>query len=127
MAKNIYKTAQGQVVDVDTLRLINEGVIAVGNMSVNARGDQVAPDGTVVKTRNERMKEHYRNTNPVVKYNPNRRRGQQEPTVPDLENMPKLETKVEEPKTLRGSLASSTSIDLIETPPVLKQKTLSRI
>ena len=129
MAKNVYRTAAGQHVNVDTMRLVNEGVVAVGNMSVNARGDQVAPDGSIIKTRNEVMKEHYnRNIQPVVKYNPNKRRDQvAEPALPDLTNMPAAEVTPPAPVTLRSRLADSVAIDLVETPPVLNTKNLTRI
>ena len=67
MSRNTYKTAQGQIIDIDNLRLVNEGTIAVGNMKVNARGDQVKPDGSVIKTRNELMKDQYKLNVPIVK------------------------------------------------------------
>jgi N-methylhydantoinase A/oxoprolinase/acetone carboxylase beta subunit len=63
MAK-IYRSAQGKSVDIDMLRLRNEEEIAVGNMKVNARGDELGPGGVVVKTRNEVMDEYY-STNAV--------------------------------------------------------------
>lgn len=55
-----YKTANGKLVDLDGLRLKNEDTIAVGNMRINARGDELGPGGQVVKTRNERMNENYK-------------------------------------------------------------------
>lgn len=57
--KRTYKTAQGQAIDLDALRLANEDAIAVGNMHVNARGDQLGPGGVVIKTRNQTMDEYY--------------------------------------------------------------------
>ncbi len=57
--KRTYKTAQGQLIDIDALRLANEDAIAVGNMKVNARGDQLGPGGEVLKTRNQTMNEYY--------------------------------------------------------------------
>lgn len=64
MAKNVYRTAQGKIVDMDKLRLSNEQTIAVGNMKTNARGDQLGPGGQILKTRAEVMKEYYAlNTN----------------------------------------------------------------
>ena len=61
MANNIVKTAQGKEIDIEALRLQNEDTIAVGNMHVNARGDQLSPvTGEVVKTRNERMRDYYK-------------------------------------------------------------------
>lgn len=70
----VYRSAQGRMVDMEKLRLANEETIAVGNMKVNARGDQLGPGGRVVKTRNQIMKEYYNlntptsvpNTNPAV-------------------------------------------------------------
>lgn len=56
---NVYRSAQGRVVDIEKLRLANEETIAVGNMRVNARGDQLGPGGKIVKTRNQIMKEYY--------------------------------------------------------------------
>lgn len=46
-----HKSARGVAVDMDRLRLANETAIAVGNMKVNARGDQLGPGGKIVKTR----------------------------------------------------------------------------
>lgn len=57
--KKTYKTAQGQTIDFDAIRLANEDAIAVGNMRVNARGDQLGPGGVVVKPRNQLMDEYY--------------------------------------------------------------------
>lgn len=59
MAKNIYKSAKGKAVDLDALKLKNETIIAVGNKSVNARGDLLGPGGKIVKSRNELMKDRY--------------------------------------------------------------------
>ena len=67
-----YRSALGKPVDMAQLAAKNENVRAVGNMSVNARGDEIAPDGSIVKSRNQKMREHY--TEPVVKYNPNKKR-----------------------------------------------------
>jgi hypothetical protein len=56
----IYRTAMGKQIDIDAIQHTNAEVIAVGNMNVNARGDQLGPGGKVVKTRNEVMKENYK-------------------------------------------------------------------
>lgn len=52
-----HRTARGIPVDIDRLRLANEQTIAVGNMRVNARGDQLGAGGKVIKTRQEIMME----------------------------------------------------------------------
>lgn len=57
--KKTYKTALGQTVDIDSLRLANENVVAIGNMKVNARGDELGPGGEVIRTRNEVMADYY--------------------------------------------------------------------
>jgi len=59
MAKK-YRTARGRTLDMDSVRLANEETIAIGNMRVNARGDQLGAGGKVVKTRNQIMKSHYK-------------------------------------------------------------------
>jgi hypothetical protein len=54
------------MVDMDTLALKNETVIAVGNMNVNARGDKIGKGGNIIKTREELMSDHYRVKNSLV-------------------------------------------------------------
>jgi hypothetical protein len=56
MATN-HRTARGLPIDIDRLRLANESTIAVGNMKVNARGDQLGQGGKVIKTRAQIMNE----------------------------------------------------------------------
>lgn len=55
----MYKTAQGKVLDIDRLRLVHEREIAVGNMNVNARGDQVDQYGNIIKKKNDIIKDKY--------------------------------------------------------------------
>ncbi len=65
MAK-VYRTAMGRQIVVEHLALTNEHVIAVGNMRVNARGDELGPGGKVVKTRDQIMKEYYALNTPIA-------------------------------------------------------------
>ena len=53
-----YRTSSGQQVDFGALLLNNETVPALGNMNVNARGDEIAPDGSITKSREEIMREY---------------------------------------------------------------------
>lgn len=62
----IYKTARGTSVDMDMLRLANESTIAIGNMKVNARGDQLGKGGKVVKTRSQVMSEYHKLNTPMA-------------------------------------------------------------
>jgi hypothetical protein len=58
MAK-IYRTLQGRTIDIDKLRQKNELMPAVGNMRVNARGDELGPGGKIIRTREQIMAEYY--------------------------------------------------------------------
>ena len=62
----IYKSAMGRIVDVDALRLANEGTIAVGNMQTNARGDELGSGGEIVKTRAQVMSEYHKLNTPLI-------------------------------------------------------------
>jgi hypothetical protein len=62
----IYRTAQGKNVDIDNLRLNNEDSIAVGNMKVNARGDELGPGGQVALGRNQSMDKFYKMHTPMA-------------------------------------------------------------
>ncbi len=53
-----YRTASGKQVDFGALLLANETAPALGNMNVNARGDEIAPDGTITKSREQVMREY---------------------------------------------------------------------
>jgi hypothetical protein len=55
MTNKIYKTAQGQTVDLGALVLKNETVRAVGNMNVNARGDLLDGSNRVIDQRNQQV------------------------------------------------------------------------
>ena len=57
--KRMYRTMQGRMVDIEKLRGANENVQAVGNMKVNARGDVLGPNGTIVKKKEKVMSEYY--------------------------------------------------------------------
>ena len=59
MAKKTYRTANGRMVDFGALLSQNENVPALGNMNVNARGDEITPDGNIVKTREDVMREYH--------------------------------------------------------------------
>ncbi len=55
----IYKSAQGQLINMDALYLLNEKAQAVGNMKVNSNGDEIDTNGQVVKSRDEKMRQYY--------------------------------------------------------------------
>ena len=62
-SKNIVTTARGKKIDFEALKRANETVRAVGNVPVNARGDEIGQNGKVIKKREEIMNE-YNSSNP---------------------------------------------------------------
>jgi len=95
----IYRSALGRSIDIDQLRLSNEETIAVGNMKVNARGDELGAGGQVVRTRNQIMNDYYRLNTPTV--------DSTTPPVVAEEDMFPPAVPTTSPSTLRGSLADS--------------------
>ena len=102
---------QGKAIDMDLLRQKNELTPAVGNVRVNARGDELGPGGKIIRKREEVMADYYRDHPDAV---PDEIPGQgvevveKEPTVVPKAKKPKAttkkattkveeETKVEEP------------------------------
>ena len=62
-SKHIVTSARGKKIDFEALKRSNETVRAVGNVPVNARGDEIGPNGKIIKKREEIMNE-YNATNP---------------------------------------------------------------
>lgn len=60
MTKNVYRTAQGKMVDMGAITLQNEMVRAVGNMNVNARGDRIDGTNQVIDQRNRQVQRQMR-------------------------------------------------------------------
>lgn len=56
-----YKTMRGREVDFEKLSLRHETTPAVGNMKVNARGDELGPGGKIVRTREQVLADYYKN------------------------------------------------------------------
>ena len=61
--RKVYKSMQGKEVDLEKLRMRNELTPAVGNVRVNARGDELGPGGKIVRKREDVMKV-YNDQNP---------------------------------------------------------------
>jgi len=133
MPKNLYTTADGKTLNIDQMRLLNEKVIAVGNMGVNARGDQINSNGDIIKTRNEIMKER-RSTNTFIKATAQTQDVVEMGSEPDtpfqpaLESVPVVQPTAEnqQPSNLRGSLASAVEVNLTNAV-IAPRKTITRI
>jgi hypothetical protein len=52
---------RGKEVDLEKLNLVNETLPAVGNMKVNARGDEIGQGGKILRTREQVLADYYEN------------------------------------------------------------------
>ena len=59
-----YRSMQGKPVDMDLLRQRNELTPAVGNVRVNARGDELGAGGKIIKKREDVLSSYYQNNAP---------------------------------------------------------------
>mgnify|MGYP006088767945 CR=1 FL=1 len=75
--KSMYRSAMGKQIDIDSLRVANETLISVGNMRVNARGDELGPGGVVLRSREEVLADINTPSAPTVTH-----ADQQNPNVP---------------------------------------------
>ena len=135
MSKRVYKTANGKVINIDAIIAQNEESIAVGNMRVNARGDELGPGGRIERSRDRAMADYYKLNTPVATDHVPMPR---EPVKKDIIDdwIEPVESNIEEvveqqaapeTKPLRGSLASS--VAKVQTPkePEIKKTGPSRI
>lgn len=60
--KQIHRSMQGKEVDMEKLRNQNEMNLAVGNAKVNARGDEIGPNGKIIRKREDIQEEYYTGT-----------------------------------------------------------------
>lgn len=81
----VYRTMQGREIDLEKLISQNELSPAIGNMKVNARGDELGPGGKIVRRREEIVNEYYEPN--TVKRTPTRRaeatESRPDPVLPD--------------------------------------------
>lgn len=84
MTARKYRSAMGKTVDIGALMLQNENVRAVGNMSVNARGDTLDSNNQVIDRKAQQIQRQNRKTNvmsePMVKQQPDVADMQADPT-----------------------------------------------
>lgn len=59
MTKQVHRSANGKIVDMGALRLKNEKVRAVGNMKVNARGDQIDDMNRIITSKPQQVNKQY--------------------------------------------------------------------
>ena len=135
MPKRVHRTARGQTIDMESLRLANEETIAVGNMKVNARGDELGFGGKVVKTRKEVADETYKvhtmvpQDDKVFTDAEDSQAVNTKPTSSGVETVVKQEPKPtiegfvapkQEPQVMRGGLAAALAKKVEITEPEVK-------
>jgi hypothetical protein len=47
--RSVYRSMQGKEIDMTKLVMQNEMTVAVGNVKVNARGDELGPGGKIIR------------------------------------------------------------------------------
>jgi len=57
-----YKSFQGKEVDMEKIMRNNELMPAVGNVRVNARGDELGPGGKIIRKREQIVADYYEKT-----------------------------------------------------------------
>lgn len=64
----VHRTMQGKEIDMEKLMRQNELMPAVGNMRVNARGDELGSGGRIMRKREDIVADYYeQNPNAVLK------------------------------------------------------------
>lgn len=63
-----YRTMQGKEIDMDKLAAQNELMPAIGNMKVNARGDELGAGGQIIRKREDVIAAYYEQ-NPKARIN----------------------------------------------------------
>lgn len=81
------RTNRGQTIDLDALFNATKDVPAVGNMKVNGNGDVIDSKGRIVKKKEDRVREYYRD-NPKSSTSGVSLRGEQEKLQPDAVEKP---------------------------------------
>jgi hypothetical protein len=54
-----YTSVRGKEIDMEKISLRHEKTPAVGNMRVNARGDELGEGGKIIRTREQVLQEFY--------------------------------------------------------------------
>lgn len=62
-----YTSMRGKEVDLEKLSLRHELTPAVGNIRVNARGDELGPGGKITRTREQILEDYYKNNPRAVR------------------------------------------------------------
>ena len=112
---------QGRMVDIEKLRSMNENIRAVGNMNVNARGDILGPGGTILKSKEQVIKEYYEAPKGVVADTPVKKMAIPTPIPQSKVVETKVINPVKEPQPVEG-IKQAKKIDIFK-PKTVETKT----
>ena len=115
--KRMYRTMQGRMVDIEKLRTANEGVQAVGNMNVNARGDVLGAGGQVVTPKETIIKQYYEQPKGMVSDTPTKNKPTQAPKVEPVKTVQKMTPVASKPAPTK-TVATPTPVKKVEATPV---------
>jgi hypothetical protein len=114
MTTKQYRTAMGKTVDMGALMLQNEQVRAVGNMSVNARGDKLDGTNRIIDQKTRQVNRQYKKqasnqSIPATTSNAALKRvsNPQEEQVDPTDTFNDVPEELEEPLELQGGLAAA--------------------
>ena len=62
-----HVSMRGKEVDMEKMSLRNELTPAVGNVKVNARGDELGAGGQIIRTREQVLEDYYKNNPRAVR------------------------------------------------------------
>ena len=124
--KRMYRTMQGRMVDIEKLRTANEGVQAVGNMNVNARGDVLGAGGQVVTSKAQVIKQYYEQPKGMVSDTPTKNKPTQAPKIEPVKTVQKMTPVASKPAPTKTVAPQPKKV---ETKPVetFKPKTESTV
>ena len=117
MTQKTYRTAQGRIVDLGAMMVQNEGVRAVGNMSVNARGDIIDNQDRVLATRAEQVNRNLRNQTNANPGPVNSSRPAARPSEPQLTPAQLAEQAKKQRQAKRDALARGETVELTGDAP----------
>jgi len=114
-----YRTAMGRSLDMEALVAKNERTRAVGNMSVNARGDTIDAEGNIVVPVTEKVGEKYQKTVANRAANLVKKKGNRQPMhtteqAESLSNAPVEEELTKEELELEASMEDDLQTEMIK-------------
>jgi hypothetical protein len=118
--KKMYRTMQGRMIDIEKLRAANESIPAVGNMKVNARGDQLGAGGQVITPKETIMRKYYEQPKGMVDDTPTKNKPTPAPTAEPVKAVQKIAPVA--PKPAAKKIVTPTPKKVVAPDPVIETK-----